>query len=157
MKLFATTLLVLSLGCSAALAEQRATKILTADMAAKILGGPVKPSILNTMDDVDMGKIWVSKARFEALSGGKSCGILVRHATDKDEAVRIFHESKATFSGVPVPGIGDEAYRVTTPSPQFNVLKGQTWVVFNAGTHQAGDNAAQEALAKEVLPKISAD
>lgn len=156
-RLFSSLLLILSLSGPALADETRATKILTSAIAEKALGGPVKAGSQNTMPDTEVGKSWVSKARYSLVSGDKNCGILIRHANSKEEAKTTFRDSKEKFSGVTVTGFGDEAYRITAPMPQFNVLKGSNWLIITAGTMQTGDTAAQEKIATAILPNIEGE
>jgi len=78
----------------------------------------------------------------------------MRHASSKDEAKKIFEQSKGTFNGETVSGFGDAAYRTTTPA-QLDVLKGTNWLIISAGKFPTPNTALQEKLAKEVLPKVS--
>ncbi|MBS1957272.1 MAG: hypothetical protein JST89_24000 [Cyanobacteria bacterium SZAS-4] len=144
-----------SFGVSAADPGNRACKIFTPDLGQSILGGPVKESSRNAEADTEVGKTWVSHAGYSLTGGDKSqVSLLIRHAASKEETKNVFEQSKATFKGVDVAGLGDAAYRTTTP-PQLNVRKGSDWLIFMCGTFSAPDTAGQEKAAKAVLPKIT--
>jgi hypothetical protein len=135
--------------------NNKASQILTADMAAKMLGGEVQANSCNSESDTTNGATWVSRSYFSKKGGiiSPSLGLLIRHAANKAEAKKIFESSKSTFSGETVAGLGDAAYRTKSP-PQLNVLKGSNWLILSAGTFSKPDTAAQEKLAKEILPKV---
>ncbi len=142
---------------SAAYADNHAIKIFTADMAEKILGKPVEPSPRNSQDDTTVGKTWVSHALYSVKGGAAAspqAHLMIRHGNSKDEAKNIFESSKATFKGTDVAGLGDAAYRTQMPA-QLNVLKGSNWLIITVGTFHEQNTAAQEQLAKAVLPKIT--
>lgn len=142
---------------SAALADEtnRASKVLTPEIASKVLGGTVKASLSNTMADTEMGKIWVSNSHY-SIQGGPQISLLIRHAASKDEAKNNFEQSKGIYKGVTVEGLGDAAYRTAEP-PQLDVLKGSNWLIISVGTLKAPDTAGQEKAARELLPKVAAD
>lgn len=134
----------------------RAGQMVTADLAQKILGGPVEPGSLNSNGDTEIGKTWVSRVSFAAKAGGSSAisfTVLIRHGDSPEQAKQIFESSKATFKGVDVGGLGDAAYRTQMPG-QLDVLKGMNWLIISAGTFKTPDPALQEKVAHEVLPKI---
>jgi hypothetical protein len=133
----------------------RASQILTAELAQKILGVPVQSS-LTKIPDTEMGQTWVSRVSYQSKTGGASApgvSLLIRHAASVAEAKPIFESSKATFHGEDVSGLGDAAYRTKTPA-QLDVLKGANWLIISAGTFQSPDTAAQEKAAREILAKI---
>jgi len=133
----------------------RAAKVLTPELAQSVLGGPVQVSG-SGMDDTEIGKTWVSKVHYKkAAEGSKGqVGLLIRHASTKEEASNTFESSKTSFKGVDVAGLGDKAYRTQMPA-QLNVLKGSNWLIIDAGTFSQPDTAGQEKIAKEILPKIT--
>ncbi len=136
--------------------SNRASQILTADLAQKILGAAVEPGSKNATADTEMGKIWVSSASYSVSGGGATASrvtVLIRHADTADQAKTIFESSKGTFKGVDVPGIGDSAYRTQIPA-QLDVLKGNCWIIITAGTGKTADSGLQEKTAREILPKI---
>lgn len=146
-------------GLALADGTNRATKVLTPELAQKILGGPVEANPNNAQGDTENGKTWVSRAYYSLkTSGGKSpqVGLLIRHGTDKAQSKSIFESSKSTFSGVDVAGLGAPAYRTKTPA-QLNVLKGVNWLIISAGTFSAPDTAKQEQTAKEIIGKLAED
>ena len=134
--------------------SNRATEILTPGIAQKILGASVKAGPKNSEADVVKGKTWTSKANYSTTGDGPSIKLLIRHAESADQAKQIFDSNKASNKGQPVTNIGESAYRTSAPA-QLNVLKGQNWVVISVGTASKPDTAAQEKLAKEILPKIT--
>ncbi len=133
----------------------RASEILTADLAQKILGVPVESSSAAT-PDTEMGQTWVSRISYRAKTGDASApgvSLLIRHAGSAAEAKSIFDSSKATFHGEDVAGLGDAAYRTKTPA-QLDVLKGSNWLIITAGTFSNPDRVSQEKAAHEILTKV---
>jgi hypothetical protein len=133
----------------------RASQILTAELAQKILGTPVE-SDSTSLPDTEMGQTWVSRISYHAKNGGASApgvSLLIRHAAGATEAQTIFESSKATFHGEDVTDLGNPAYRVKTPA-QLNVLKGTNWLIISAGTFKTPDSVAQEKAAREILAKM---
>jgi hypothetical protein len=133
----------------------RASQILTAELAQKILGTPVE-SGSTSMPDTEIGQTWVSRISYHAKTGGASApsvSLLIRHAAGATEAQTIFESSKATFHGEDVAGLGNPAYRVKTPA-QLNILKGTNWLIISAGTFQTPDPIIQEKAAREILAKM---
>lgn len=136
----------------------KASTILTKELAEKVMGKPVEGSSSNKEADTINGKTWMSRASYsvkdDALSGG--AGVLIRHAESKAQAKSIFESSKSMFKGVAVPGLGDAAYRTEKPA-QLNVLKGSTWLIISCGTFRKPETNGQENIAKAILPKIAND
>jgi hypothetical protein len=133
----------------------RASKILTAELAQKILGAPVEASG-SGMADTEIGQTWVSRISYRAKTGGASApsvSLLIRHASAAADAKTIFESSKATFHGEDVAGLGDAAYRTKSPA-QLDILKGTNWLIISAGTFSNPDPAIQEKAAREILAKI---
>lgn len=143
---------------TAAYAENRASKILTADIAEKVLGEPVEANTQNSVDDTEMNKTWVSKAGYKAKGGMganmKQALVLIRCANTPDESKNAFDSSKAVFNGTDVSGLGVPAYRTQMPA-QLNILKGRSWVIITVGTMREANTSGQEALAKALLPKLA--
>lgn len=159
MKSFYVVLFAAFVFCSAISAQaddtSRAGKILTPELAQKILGAPVEASA-TSIPDTEMGQTWVSRISYQAKTGGASApgvSLLIRHAASATEAQTIFESSKATFHGEAVPGLGDAAYRTKTPA-QLDVLKGTNWLIISAGTFKSPDPVTQEKAAREILPKM---
>lgn len=149
---------ILSLTAASATAGEvnRASKILTEDVAQKILKAPVLPGTRNNDPDTEMGKIWVSKVSYTTKDDSPDAvqiSLLIRHAASREEAQSIFESSKSTFHGEGVAGLGDAAYRVKVLA-QLNVLKGTEWLIISAGTPRAADAALQERAAREVLARM---
>lgn len=137
--------------------ENRAATVLTAEMAEKVLGTPVEPEKVNSEKDAVSGQAWVSRVYYQSKTAevfAPTVGVLIRHADSKERAKEVFEKSKTLFKGVDVEGLGEPAYRTETPA-QLNVLKGQNWLIFSAGTFKKADPEREEQLAKEVLPKVT--
>jgi hypothetical protein len=134
----------------------RASQMLTADLAQKILGSPVEAGSMNGVADTEVGKTWVSRTSYAAKAGGASAvrlSLLIRHGDGAEQAKQIFESSKNTFKGVDVAGLGDAAYRTQTPA-QLNVLRGVNWIIISAGTLREANSSMQEKAAREILAKI---
>lgn len=153
--LLATCISVASLTAPAQ-AANRASKILTADIAQSALGQAVEPADANKNDDTQTGAVWVSNADYQAKPTKppfRSVHLLIRHASTAEEAKTTFERSKATYKGVTVPGIGDSCYRTKMP-PQLNVLKGLNWLIISCGTFKNPEPAGEEKIARAVLSKL---
>lgn len=153
--LIAASLSIVSLAAQAK-ATNRASKILTADIAQSALGQAVEPADANKNDDTQTGAIWVSNADYQAKPTKppfRSVHLLIRHASTAEEAKTTFASSKATYKGVTVPGIGDSCYRTKMP-PQLNVLKGLNWLIISCGTFKNPEPAGEEKVARACLPKL---
>jgi hypothetical protein len=153
-----TLAVVLSL-CSIPIARaddtNRASKILTAELAQKILGAPVEAGG-SGMADTEIGQTWVSRVSYHVKTGAASApeiSLLIRHAPAAADAKTIFESSKATFHGEDVSGLGDAAYRTKSPA-QLDILKGANWLIISAGTFNKPDPAIQEKAAREILAKM---
>jgi len=136
--------------------ENRASQILTAEIAQNILGVPVEGAAKNAEADTENGKTVISFASYSAKGGefnAPRVSLMLRKAGSSDEAKSIFLSSKTTYKGEEVTGLGDLAYRTAMPA-QLNVLKGQTWLIISAGTFKAPDPALQEKAAREILKKL---
>lgn len=145
---------LLLLAGTSAFAANRSSQILTAAVAESVIGAPAKPAMINTFDDTEMGKIWVSNANYSCkANGSKTASLLIRHAQSKEEAVSTFNESKQKFAGSDIAGLGEGAFRNNLG--QLNVLKGQNWLIITAGETGKPDQASEEKLAKDILPKIT--
>jgi hypothetical protein len=133
----------------------RASKILTAELAQKILGAPVEAGG-SGMADTEIGQTWVSRVSYHVKSGAASApeiSLLIRHASAAADAKTIFESSKATFHGEDVSSLGDSAYRTKSPA-QLDILKGANWLIISAGTFSNPDPATQEKAAREILAKM---
>jgi hypothetical protein len=155
--IFSISVLLGFANCAFAEAPNRASQILTPALAKKLLGVDVQASADNTAPDTVNGATWVSQAQYSVKGGTANTpcvGMLLRHAGSKDEAKQIFQQSKNTFKGTDVAGLGDAAYRTKMP-PQLDVLKGSNWLIINCGTFTKPDTAGEENAAKELLPKVA--
>ncbi|MEP6811059.1 MAG: hypothetical protein ABI992_12515, partial [Chthoniobacterales bacterium] len=75
----------------------RASKILTAELAQKILGAPVEAGG-SGMADTEMGQTWVSRVSYHVKTGAASApevSLLIRHAPAAADAKTTFESSKA--------------------------------------------------------------
>lgn len=151
MKRIAGLLALLALTTPALADDNRASHILTPAIATSVLGGPV--TMGTPTPDTTMGQTWVSSVHYSLQGSKVSGGILIRHASSESEAQATFAQSKATFHGIEVKGLGYPAYRTAKPA-QLDVLKGVNWVIVSAGTFTDPDLAAQEKLAKAILANV---
>lgn len=136
--------------------SNRASQILTEDLAKTVLGCGVKPNTSNNSQDEVTGEAWVSRAGYSASSSSKpvpQLTLLIRHAKNPDQAKNIFDSSKSAFGGEDVSGLGAPAYRTKVPA-QLNVLIGKNWLILSAGTFAKPDTDNQEKLAKQLIAKI---
>jgi len=132
----------------------RARKMLTPEIAQSILGAPVQESSRNAVADTVMGNTWVSTAAYMLGDNSTSqVSVLIRHGS-KEESKNAFVQCKEMYKGIEVKGIGDAAYRTTSPA-QLCVLKGNNWLIFMCGTFKNPDAAGQEKAAKAVLSKLT--
>lgn len=153
--LIAASLSIASLAGKAE-ATNRASKILTADIAQGALGQAVEPADANKDDDTETGKVWVSNADYQAKPTKppfRSVHLLIRHANSAAEAKTAFESSKSIYKGITVLGICDACYRTKMP-PHLNVLKGPNWLSISCGTFKKPENAGEEKIARAVLPKL---
>ncbi len=153
---FILTLLVILATFVRADDQNRAGKILTVDLAQKILGSPPESNAMPAMPDTEIGKTWVSRMSYSSKAGGAASteiSLLIRHGDSADQAKVIFESSKATFKGVDVAGLGDAAYRTQTPA-QLDILKGPNWLIISAGTVREPNPALQEKAAREILTRL---
>ena len=137
-------------------APNRASQILTAAVAEKVLGASVQAADGNFQADTLRGPIWVSNAYYslaQAPAPAPFVALLVRHASDATEAKQGFSEGKATFQGQPVAGLGVPAYRTAQPA-QLHLLVGRKWLILSCGTFQKPDLNGQILLAKLILASL---
>jgi hypothetical protein len=153
LKIAASILSVLTL-CHPVGAEgpNRASQVLTPEIAQKVLKAPVEAGPHNTNPDVVNGKIWVSNSNYSLVGGNgasPTVGLLIRHGSSK----KAFDSNKTLYQGVDVQGLGFPAYRTAKPA-QLNVLKGSSWLIISVGNYKTPDLGGQETLAKLILPSI---
>jgi hypothetical protein len=135
--------------------DAKACDLLTADLVQSVLGKPVKPASTNENAPITNGDTTVSQCNYLAQSeaaDAPQASLLVRHSSP-EQAKQAFDGSKSTYHGQDVPGLGDAAYRTTTPA-QLHVLKDGNWLIISAGTFRKPDPAAQEKLARAILDKL---
>jgi len=132
-----------------------ACSLLTAEEAAAILGEPVeKPSESATGSTVSNCN-WMT-------GSSTSVGILLRRASSKAEAERVYqqaHQQSKSVSGVDpedISGLGDKAYWAGGHINQLNVFKGNYWLIIMANKGNGADSlAAAKAVAGKALAKLS--
>ncbi len=142
-----------NLNVTAAEPGNRARKMLTAELAQSLLGGAVEESSRNSVADTQVGDTWVSTAAYMLKNGNSQVSVLIRHGS-KEETKSAYVQCKDMYKGVEVKGIGEAAYRTTTPA-QLCVLKGNNWLIFMCGPFTKPDTAGQEKAAKAVLSKLT--
>ena len=150
------TLICAVTNVSATELDNIAIKMLTPEIAERILGAPVEAGSQNESADIHNGANVVSRAGYGVKAGGPSSpriGLLLRRSATAEETKTAFLGSKAIYHGVDVAGLGDAAYRIDKPA-QLNVLKGADWVIITAGVFPGADPALQEKTAREILPKL---
>ena len=133
----------------------RASKILTTELATQILGSEAAGGLRNTYGDTEKGKTWVSTASYSSKAGldPKTVTLLIRHGTSAAETQKAFEQGREVLKGAPVKDVGDEAYRTETPA-QLDVRKGADWLIISAGDLTQPDPALQEKAAQEILAKL---
>ena len=137
--------------------DNRASQILTPELAQQLLGTPIEPAAKNAEPDTKNEKTRLSFASYSAKGGDFNAprlSLMIRQAGSKEEAQQIFLSSKRAYSGVDVAGLGELAYRAAAPA-QLNVLKGADWLIISAGSFKTPDPAMQEKAAREILKKLA--
>jgi hypothetical protein len=156
MKIFASWMaLLIAIAPLRADDVNRASKILTSDLATQILGSEAAGGLRNTYGDTEKGKTWVSTASYSSKAGldPKTVTLLIRHGASAAETQMAFEQSREVLKGVPVTDVGDDAYRTETPA-QLDVRKGADWLIISAGDLTQPDPALQEKAAREILAKL---
>lgn len=134
--------------------ENKASQIFNPELARKVLGAPVIASLTNKMNDTHMGKIWVSNAAYSA--NGNRADVLIRHASDRAEALKTYNRSREIYHGENLSGFADAAFFSDETTPRLNILKGQNWIIITVRLRVANaDKSAQKKLASEILPLIN--
>jgi hypothetical protein len=135
--------------------ENECAKTFTAEVAGRVLSGPVVAAERNSKDDLKNGPTIVSQCGYSAKQGSDdiTIGVTLRKAGTAEEAKSIFLGSKKTYNGQDVSNLGDMAYRTAAPA-QLNVLHESTWLVISAGKFPTPDTALQEKAAREILKNI---
>lgn len=132
----------------------RASKILTAEEASKILGAVAEPSLRNQLPDADENQTWTSTASWSTTIGTnrRTLTLLIRHGENAAKTQSSFEMSRDVLKGDPVADLGDAAFRTENPA-QLNVRIGADWLILSVCTLIAPDPALQEKAAHEVLAK----
>ncbi len=133
----------------------RASKILTPELATQILGSDAAGSLRNTYGDTEKGKTWVSTASYSSKGGlnPKTVTLLIRHGASAAETQKAFEQSREVLKGAALANLGEDAYRTETPA-QLNIRKGADWLIIAAGDLTQPDPALQEKAAREILAKL---
>jgi hypothetical protein len=138
------------------LADNIAAKVLTPEVAQRILSAPVEAAKVNSEADMTSGATVVSRCSY--LVKGDSpmtirVSLMLRRAGTTEETKAIFLASKQTCHGEDIGGLGDAAYRTAAPA-QLNVLKGKSWLIISAGAFPKADPVLQDKAAREILKNI---
>lgn len=136
--------------------ENRASKILTPELATQIFASEAAGSLRNTFGDADEGKAWVSTASYSTKSGldRQTVTLLIRHGRNAADTQSAFEASREVLKGVAVADLGDAAFRTAEPA-QLDIRKGADWLIISAGTSTQPDPALQEKAAREILARLS--
>jgi hypothetical protein len=136
--------------------DNLAAKILTPEVAQRILGAPVEAAKVNSEADMKSGATLMSRCSYSLKNDGgttTSVSLLLRRAATPEEAKAIFLASKQTYHGEDVVNLGDAAYRTAAPA-QLDVLKGSSWLIISAGAFPKADPLLQENAAREILKNL---
>lgn len=149
---------LLALTAATLLADEpdRAAKVLTAEMASRVLGEAVEPGLRNTMPDEVSGKSWVSIAAYSTRNGldRKTITLFLRHEANAATTQKSFDSTRGALKGTPMTNLGDAAYRTETPA-QLNFRIGADWFTISAGTASSPDTELQEKVAREILARLA--
>jgi hypothetical protein len=134
-----------------------ACELLTADDAAALLGGPVKPPITSVMADIGVVS-WRCSYLSEASNPARVVTLLARKWQQADDARRAYEHAHALSQSISgqapetVAGLGERAYWAGGTVSQLNVLHGDTWLI-GSGT-AAGAGYDQLTPARAAAAKI---
>lgn len=134
--------------------DNRASQILTKNVAEQIAGGSVNQQTDGTVKDTAYGNSWTSTVSYDIKSSGATLSVNIRHSGTTNEAKTKFEQSKAGSKGDSVSGIGDDAFRTKMPA-QLHVLKGKNYLVITAGTFRTPDTSMQEKAGRELANRVS--
>lgn len=110
-----------------------ACSLFTATDAQHVLGSEVTKS--ESPGDSTMGQVVVTHCVYKSANG--TATILVRKAANVTEAKTIFNGSKKSFKGeVEAPSLGESEYWVPSLG-QYNILKGDNWIIASAAKDKA--------------------
>jgi hypothetical protein len=138
------------------LVDNIAAKVLTAEIAERILNAPVEAAKANSEADMKSGATVVSRCSYSVKGDSPTAirvSLMFRRAGTPEEAKAIFLASKTTYNGQDVGALGNPAYRTAAPA-QLNVLKGRSWLIISAGAFPKADSSLQEKAAREILKNI---
>lgn len=103
----------------------------------------------------------VTQCRYSTPSGNKRVGLLLRQASNVDEAAKIFKQARDTakeLSGADpqvIAGLGDSAYWTGGNLKQLNVLKGDAWLIITANAGNGTDPLeASESVSRKILARM---
>jgi hypothetical protein len=129
-----------------------ASTILTQALAERILSRDVEPAAGNNQPDggSSLGKMRVSHCSYATSASvpGKQASYLdftLRQLETAALAKAQFESLKIVYRGKDVSGVGEAAFRPTSPS-QLHVLKGRFYIVVTAPAPNMEENAAAEIL-----------
>ena len=131
------------------IAQQKADAcaLFTESDARSLLGNDVTEKT-DTPSDGKMGQVEVSHCVYTSSQG--SASILVRKSPSPSDAKYIFESSKKSFKGeVQNATIGEAEYWVSSLG-QYNVLKGDKWIIVSAAKDKAKAKTAAAIVASRL-------
>jgi len=137
--------------------ENRASQILTKNLAEQLTGSSVTQQTSGVIKDSAYGEAWASTVTYDVRSSGGVLSANIRHSAKAEEAKQKFEVAKKCMNGSTVSGIGDSAFRTkgSAQPGQLNVLKGKNWIVITAGTFTSPDTALQEKAGRELANRVT--
>jgi uncharacterized glyoxalase superfamily protein PhnB len=161
MKVCRSLLIVFAVAAAASLAQVPkdfdACRIFTAEDAEKVLAIAVKKDVVNSK--VKSKDKAVMACSYSSESGDakplQSAAVLFRFARSDDEAKRMFSESRLEVRGRPMIIARADTFW-DEKQGQLNVLKGNVWLIVNAGPAglQKREPDVAKKLAAVLIPKI---
>ena len=130
-----------------------ASSILTKPLAERILSRDVEPGAENNQPDgVGFAKMRSSHCSYATAASvrGKQAAYLdfaLRRLETPELAKEQFESSRIIFRGKDVSGVGEAAFRPTSPS-QLHVLKGRFYIVVTAPAPDMEESAVAEILSR---------
>jgi|AGTN01.2.fsa_nt_gi hypothetical protein len=134
--------------------DNKASQILTKNLAEQLAGGSVTQQTTGTIKDNVYGNSWTSTVSYDVKSSGATLSVNIRHSGTANEAKQKFEQSKESTKGDTVSGIGDAAFRTKMPA-QLHVLKGKNWLIITAGTFRSPDTSLQEKAGREIANRVT--
>jgi hypothetical protein len=123
--------------------------------AEEILKTDVEAASGNAQPDITSAKTLISYCSYKTKTGKTNAAhidVTVRKSETPEDAKAQFDSGKLIYRGQDLSGIGDAAFRSTSP-PQLMVLKGKYWIMVTAGTFKP-DPALEESAASEILRRL---